>query len=561
MEVKNERIISFYANHPWINFEDVNLSFIDMFEKAISNIQRDNTKDMTNMYLLEIKEQKNKLERLQTEFEHLKGNIDNGLGDINKKLIDNKNNFIEEVKLILNNNLSERLSGLIEKSGDLIITKQENNLGHSLDKTTTAFIEKIKLIMRELLPEINNNSQLKMNDKLLELSQNIRDDIKTNLEKHMYQQSQCNIDSIGKNVETIKDQILSSQIHNLEEKINSLLVNIQQPILHNIDNSEKRLKEIIDANRDDTIKNSAILTSLEEYLNKYKGSYNKGNVGEIKLRNILTSLYPNGSIIDTTSVKESGDCILMRDNCDDILIETKEYDNNVPKDEVTKFIRDATIQNKHGIMLSHNTGIYSKMNYQIDYNNNKFLIYVHNTEYNQTKIKTAVDIIDSLSNTYKELIKNKSNDITITSEEMANINEEFSKFVQQKISLVNCVKDFEKKMNIMINELKIPTLEKILSSHYTITSNLSVVCDLCNIYFTDNHRSLAAHKRHCTNTHKNIEPPAATTTVSNGATTVSNDNSIDVIFPTKNPTTINKPKKGIIKKKDVLINIGLGTPQ
>ena len=88
MEVKNERIISFYANHPWINFEEVNLSFIDMFEKAISNIQRDNTKDMTNMYLLEIKEQKNKLERLQTEFEHLKGNIDNGLGDINKKLID-----------------------------------------------------------------------------------------------------------------------------------------------------------------------------------------------------------------------------------------------------------------------------------------------------------------------------------------------------------------------------------------------------------------------------------------------------------------------------------------
>jgi len=495
MEIKNLRVIAFYERHPWINIDDVNLYFVDIFEKTLANLE--NPEKNTSGILNEISEQKQKLEKLQIDIEKLKGNVDNGLLELNKRLTENKTSFIEDIKTILNTNISERLSSLIEKNSDFIITKQENNLGHNLDKTTTTFIEKTQLIMRELLPELNNDSILKINDRLNKLSENIKEDIKTNIEKNLQLKNISNLDNIGRNVETIKDQILTSQLNNLEEKINNLLVNIQQPILTNINNSEQRLKDTIDTNRDNTIKHSAILANLEEYLNKYKGSSNKGNLGEIKLRSLLTEMYQKAEIVNTSNIKESGDCILKREDFDDILIETKEYDNNVPKDEVNKFIRDTTIQNKHGIMLSHNTGIYSKQNYQIDFFNNKFLVYVHNCEYNPTKIKTAVDIIDSLIRTYGEIIKNKTNDITITNDDMTYINEEFNKITQQKISIINYIKDFEKKMNLMINEIKLPTLEKILSSQCTITSNLNLVCDLCNIYFCENARSLAAHKRHC----------------------------------------------------------------
>ena len=66
----------------------------------------------------------------------------------------------------------------------------------------------------------------------------------------------------------------------------------------------------------------------------------------------MTRLIPTAEVIDTSGIKESGDCILKRDGKDSILFETTEYDTNVNPDEVKKFIRDCDIQKSHGIFLS-----------------------------------------------------------------------------------------------------------------------------------------------------------------------------------------------------------------
>jgi hypothetical protein len=78
--------------------------------------------------------------------------------------------------------------------------------------------------------------------------------------------------------------------------------------------------------------------------------------------------------------KASGDFMLKRINKPAILIETKDYANNVPKEETDKFIRDVAQQKCNGIFLSQSSGISLKENYQIEFNKAQ-LVYIHNCDY------------------------------------------------------------------------------------------------------------------------------------------------------------------------------------
>ena len=122
------------------------------------------------------------------------------------------------------------------------------------------------------------------------------------------------------------------------------------------------------------------------------------------LESILIKLYPSSEIINTTGQISSGDFILKRNNNKvKILIENKNYDSNVPKREIDKFILDVETQNCSGIMISQHSGISFKKNFEIDINNGNILIYIHNMNYESDKIVIACDIIDNLSNKIKEL--------------------------------------------------------------------------------------------------------------------------------------------------------------
>ena len=158
-------------------------------------------------------------------------------------------------------------------------------------------------------------------------------------------------------------------------------------------------------------------------------------MGESRLCKILTNMFPTGEILDKSGIKESGDFHLKRENKETILLETKEYDRNVNNDEVEKFIRDCTIQNLHGIFLSQNSGITSKNNFKIEYNNGKILVYIHNCEYSPDKIQSAIDIIDSLS--VKIVESNPDNIHTIPNEILDEINSEYQRIIIHKQSAIN----------------------------------------------------------------------------------------------------------------------------
>jgi hypothetical protein len=224
-------------------------------------------------------------------------------------------------------------------------------------------------------------------------------------------------------------------------------------------------------------------------------SSNKGKYGEQNLCAILNNMFPSAEVHDTTGTKASGDFILRRIDKPQILFENKEYKANIDKEEVSKFIRDVDTQNTNGIFLSQYSGITFKQNYQIDIHKNNILVYVQQCEYSPERIRIAIDIIDYLSTKLNELDIDESNNIS--KELLDDINLEYQNFISQKECMINTLKEFSKKLNLQIDNMKLPCLDKYLDSKYAYVKSRTFACDICNEFFGSNRQSLSAHKRGC----------------------------------------------------------------
>jgi len=184
-----------------------------------------------------------------------------------------------------------------------------------------------------------------------------------------------------------------------------------------------------------------------------------------------------------------------------VLFENKEYDYNIPKDEIAKFIRDIDTQNMSGIFISQYSGIAFKQNFQIDINKGNVLVYIQGCEYNQDKIRIAVDIIDNLYAKIQDLNMDEDEN-TISKDILDGINEEYQRFITQKEGMITSLKDFQKRMTTQIEDLQLPTLDKYLEPKYAYVKARCFTCDLCNVYTAPSKQSLSAHKRGCKKANK-----------------------------------------------------------
>ena len=148
-----------------------------------------------------------------------------------------------------------------------------------------------------------------------------------------------------------------------------------------------------------------------------------------------------------------------------------------------------------GIFISQYSGITFKHNYHIDIHKGNILVYIQHCEYNPDRIRIAVDIIDYLYNKVQELNTDDSNNIS--KEILDDINEEYQSFISQKESALTILKDFTKKMNVQIEAIRLPSLDKYLDTKYASTKQNLFVCDICNDFVGSNKQILSAHKRGC----------------------------------------------------------------
>jgi len=228
------------------------------------------------------------------------------------------------------------------------------------------------------------------------------------------------------------------------------------------------------------------------------------NNTDINFNYILLSLFPC-SQIERQPEDHTYYCV-VRDNKHKLLIENKECDsNNVYKTDVDTFIQNCEKEHCGGILFSQYRGIAGKSDFEIQIiNNTLVLLYVHKTNFDIDKIKTAFDIVDNF--TYQLNNKeNRENNTLICNDVLKTINDEYIQFKNQKLSILKVVKEFSDKMVSTINELKLPQLENYLLPVISLgttsvspppvnTTELSNVCKYCGKQIP---KSVSQHLRHC----------------------------------------------------------------
>jgi hypothetical protein len=422
----------------------MNLILLDIMEQ----LSTDMSKVFVNTKLGEINEH---VKELRMSMNNFNDNIIVKMNEYNKQ-------FIDTFKLVItnqNNENNEKITNIIEKNVDV-------------------FIDKISLT----IPITQDVSNRKLQENLLQIHKGLTEEIKSFM------------------LTTHNASSLKEFISTLENKIQVM----QQPIFNLLSTHQEHLANRVNDLKEDNIvnrsNNEKLFNELNDFLSKYKNSSQfKGQVSETMLENILSKLYPTAEIQNTTSITAAGDFLLKRENKPNIILENKNYEKNVNVDEVKKFLRDTNENKSCGIMMSQSTGIVGRPDYHIEINDGNVLVYLHNVQYSQEKIKTAVDIIDNLYEKIQFTCKDEDTDgINIKKETLDLINEEFQKFLSQKETIINSAKDIQKKIISQIEEMKFPELSTILNSKYACVQNQLFICDVCGLSFQTN-RSLGSHKK------------------------------------------------------------------
>ena len=139
-----------------------------------------------------------------------------------------------------------------------------------------------------------------------------------------------------------------------------------------------------------------------------KHSTIKGQAGEEFTHQELNRRFPTAEIEDTHKLPGKGDFI-MKDKGFIMLIETKNYKNNVTKPEIDKFYRDMENNNdiQCGLFLSLKSGICNREDLHLEVINGKPIIFVHNCLKNMENIDFAVRIFKLILNTDSIDLSNK----------------------------------------------------------------------------------------------------------------------------------------------------------
>jgi ATP phosphoribosyltransferase len=407
------------------------------------------------------------LKGLQSQVSNIQDNVSKSQSDFSTnfslKFMEFKREYIEDLKMILSTNASEKLAPIIKEYNESL-----------LDKT--------RILIGEVIPKTQES-----------LSKNIENSIKT-----LHSSIQQDTTSLMKN--TINKETLDDFIESLEEKFSKTIVSSQSIFNSIVSTSETRLgtrlSEIKDISKTNSLDQTQLQKNIGELLKKMENSSSKGNISENILFNVLHSLYPTAQIDSVGTTKETGDIMLIRKDKPTILFENKNYNKNTPQEEVKKFLRDVELQNCSGIMLAQHYGITNKDNFEIEMNNSNVLVYLHRVEYDADKIRAAVDIIDHFKSKIGDMEKVGGNAIHIEKEILDDINKECQLFIANKLAHIKTIKDFQQKLLAQVEDMKIPSLEHFLSKMYASSSSKDDVCEYCD-YNAKNARALAAHYRGC----------------------------------------------------------------
>lgn len=212
---------------------------------------------------------------------------------------------------------------------------------------------------------------------------------------------------------------------------------------------------------------------------------------------VLSKIFTNADIMNKENNDNYHFIYMKRLKKPKVVIKNMEMESNLSDEDVYTFTSLIDQENCCGILISQNSGISNKNHFQIDIHNNNIIVFLHNVKYSQSVIISAIDIIDNLFTKMQEFSKFNT-DCSIPKELLDNINNEYQLFIIQKNTLVNIIKEYQKKLLSQLDECRFSSLNCFLSEKYsTPIQKTGFNCEICSNYSAHNLKALAGHKRGC----------------------------------------------------------------
>lgn len=464
--IDNQKIWTFFKQeHPSLNIEHSILMFIDIMHKLSLDVNTTFNNTLAQQLVDSMKLLQSQVSVVSDNVSRIKNDT---LTNLTLKLSEFKKDYMEDVKMILTNNVSEKIAPLL---------KEQN----------TIMIDKTHILINDLIPKNNDSLSKQIHDSIKLLHSSISEDTNRFLSASINQKS---LDDFITGLDSkFATTLLNSQsLYNLSEQ---RLDNSLREIKHSTDLNFSSIKELSTTNHQIT---TSLNSNVSDMLKKMDNTATKGKVSENIVYNILQSLFPVSQIDSVGTTKETGDIILTRNNKPKILVEVKNWDKNVVQEEVKKFIHDIETQKCCGLFIAQNYGIANKEQFQIDIHDGNVLVYIQQVHNDAEKIKVAIDIIDHFKGKLDDLETHTDID-TISKEVLDSINQEYQVYCAQKLNIMKTIKDFNSKILKQVEDIVIPSLDNYLSTRYA-SSTSKYVCQYCE-YIGKNQQAMSAHQRGC----------------------------------------------------------------
>jgi hypothetical protein len=478
----NERAKAFYSKYPHLDFNTMNGIFVDIMENLLQNMSNDiENGHNTNL----IKELAGRLENMESSF-----------NQHNKSLSSSLSHLSEHISTMITQHLESMMSNMRDtirsNNGDT-----ERNIMARMQESNELFLNRVSsLTKNEEITAFMRDELIKVNEKVQQESERL---------VNTFEKSNSP-DSLGK-----INELIGNQYAQLD---NSFKARIDSFFSSQSSTQGSMYTEIM--NRLE--KTTSAVDVVGDYFQKQIGSTNKGKHGEAKMEIILSQLFPSGNIQNTSGMTACGDFIVERNDKSKVLLDTKDYDTVVPIKEVNKLIRDVEKNNCHGILISQNSGIAQKNDFEINVHDHKIIVFMHNAKYDTERIMMAFNIIDHLEPYLVTVSTDDEEKEMISNELLTSINKEYQELVTQKLNLIQSIKKTQGDLILQVQKMDLPALTGYLDKKFANTGKTGLKCDLCNVYIGKNPKSLAAHRRRCKPTNKVIDtyqtesPPAVSNT-------------------------------------------------
>ena len=429
VHLNHPKVIEYFQSHPNISPEYVLVSTLPILELVTSS-ENSESSTVSKLEVLFNNMNNNMNKSLQISHNSLESCFNNML-QIVQQHQDSMREKLESSVNRYNNDFETNLLRIIEQNNSTSKSDTTNKISLLLKEHESRFYEFFAQKDSDVVKSIHSA----FNDNKLHLSHTLEYNL-NNLQSSVY-------DKLSTHSTRISDTI--------ENKL--------QPISQTIENVQQNVHNFTSVSQNSSI---------------------KGSISENRLRQTLITAFPNAEITDTHKSTASGDYIIKHHEINNVLIENKDYSDNVPHSEVEKFYRDIFNQQCHGIFISQSSGIAHKNNFHVEFIHGFVTVFLHHVNYDHLHIVYAAHIIKSLmhiaASCHQKSSTNINTDINLANDEIEKLFDEWKKHNTQKNSIINTLNAQIK----LLRESSLPTLETFLRSRFISEFPAGYVCPVCN---------------------------------------------------------------------------------